>query len=195
MSDRLKKIKKNKALEEMKRTLAYSLSDADIRHILGQGTKIIEYCDLDKFSSMDDLLPGETDYVIILIESQDNSGHWCAITKRDKVISMMDSYGIKLQDELNFISRAVNRMLGNTKEELEKLIKSCPDDVEVIYNKTPLQHQSPSICTCGRWCAAYIQLFKLGYSLCEFLEIVQAQCEEYGVPPDVLVCKWVNLVR
>ena len=195
MSDRLKKIKKNKALEEMKKTLGYSLSDADIRHILGQDCRIVEYCDLDKFSSMDDLLPGETDYVIILIESQDNSGHWCAITKHNKVISMMDSYGIKLQDELNFISRAVNRMLGNTKEELEKLIKSCPDDVEVIYNKTPLQSQSPSICTCGRWCAAYIQLFKLGYSLCEFLEIVQAQCEEYGVPPDVLVCKWVNLVR
>ena len=195
MTDRLKKIKKNKALEEMKRTLAYSLSDADIRHILGQDCRIVEYCDLDKFSSMDDLLPGETDYVIILIESQDNSGHWCAITKQNKVISMMDSYGIKLQDELNFISRAVNRMLGNTKEELEKLIKSCPDDVEVIYNKTPLQHQSPSICTCGRWVASYIQLFKLGYSLCEFLEIVQAQCEEYGVPPDVLVCKWVNLVR
>jgi len=189
------KQKKNKAIEDMRKTLAYSLSDADIRHILGQDCKIVEYCDLDKFSSMDDLLPNDTDYVIILIESVSNSGHWCAITKRDKVISTFDSYGVKLQDELNFISRTMNRMLGNTKEELEKLIKSCADDVEVIYNKTPLQSQSPTVSTCGRWCCSYIQLFKLGYNLCEFLEIVQAQCEEHDVPPDILVTKWIPLVR
>lgn len=193
--DRLKKVRKSKEIEEMRKILAYSLSDADIRTILGQDCKIIEYCDLDKFSNMDDLLPNETDYVIILIESAENRGHWCAITKRDKVISMMDSYGVKLQDELNFISRTVNRMLGNTKEELEKLIKSCADDVEVIYNKTPLQSQSPDVASCGRWCASYIQLFKLGYSLEEFLEIVQAQCEEHDVPPDILVCKWIPLTR
>ena len=193
--DRLQKVRKNKALEEMRKTLSYSLSDADIRHILGQDCKIVEYCDLDKFSNMDDLLPNDTDYVIILIESQQNSGHWCAITKRDKVISMMDSYGVKLQDELNFVSRAMNRMLGNTKEELEKLIKSCADDVEVIYNKTPLQSQSQDVASCGRWCCSFIQLFKLGYNLPEFLEIVQAQCEEHNVPPDILVCKWIPLVR
>jgi hypothetical protein len=193
--DRLKKIHKNKALEEMRKTLSYSLSDADIRHILGQNCKIVEYCDLDKFSNMDDLLPGETDYVIILIESQQNSGHWTCITKRDKVISMMDSYGVKLQDELNFVSRAMNRVLGNTKQELENLIKSCADDVEVIYNKTPLQSQSPTVASCGRWCCAFIQLFKLGYSLEEFLEIVQAQCEEHDVPSDILVCKWIPLTR
>ena len=196
MSDRLKKIRKNKALEEMRKTLAYSLSDSDIRTILGQDCRFVEYGDLDKFSSMDDLLPNEGGYVIILIETTaENQGHWCCITKKNKVISMMDSYGVKLQDELNYISRAVNRMLGNTKKELEDLIKSVPDDYDVIYNKTPLQHESPSICTCGRWVAAYVQLFKLGYSLCEFLEIVEAQCKEYNIPPDVLVCRWVNIVR
>ena len=196
MSDRLKQIKKKKALAELEKTLGYSLSDADMRTILGQDCRFIEYGDLDKFASMDDLLPNEGDYVIILIESTaENTGHWCCITKGNKVISMMDSYGVKLQDELNYISRAMNRMLGNTKKELEDLIKSVPDDYEVIYNKTPLQHESPSICTCGRWCAAYIQLFKLGYSLCEFLEIVEAQCKEYNIPPDVLVCRWIPLTR
>lgn len=189
------KQKKNKEIENMKKILAYSLSDADIRTILGQDCKIVEYCDLDKYKSMDDLLPNDTDYVIILIESQQNSGHWCAITKRDKVISTFDSYGVKLQDELNFISRTMNRMLGNTKQELENLIKSCADDVEVIYNKTALQSQSPSVTSCGRWCCSFIQLFKLGYSLPEFLEIVNNQCEEHDVPPDVLVSKWIPLVR
>lgn len=193
--DRLKKVRKNKEIENMRKTLAYSLSDADLRTILGNDCKIVEYCDLNKFSNMDDLLPNDTDYVIILIESAENRGHWCAITKRDKVISTFDSYGVKLQDELSFIPRMMNRILGNTKQELENLIKSCADDVEVIYNKTPLQSQSPSVASCGRWCCSFIQLFKLGYSLEEFLEIVQAQCEEHDVPPDILVCKWIPLVR
>jgi hypothetical protein len=195
MCDRLKQIKKKRAVSELEKTLSYSLSDADLRHILGNDCRIVEYCDLNHFKSMDDLLPNDTDYVIVLIESENNKGHWCAITKRDKVISTFDSYGVKLQDELNFISRAMNRILGNTKEELENLIKSVPDDVEVIYNKTPLQAENPSVASCGRWCAAYIQLFKLGYTLQEFLEIVEAQCEEYNVPPDILVCKWIPLTR
>jgi len=193
--DRLKQIKKNRALESMKKTLEYSLSDSDIRHILGHDCKIVEYCDLDQFESMDDLLPNEKDYVIVLIESKQNSGHWCSITKSNKRITLMDSYGCKLEDELNFISKAMNRMLGNTKEELEKLIKSVPDDYEVIYNKTKLQEEKPDISTCGRYNCAWIQMFKMGYELEEFLRIIEEQCKSTGLPPDVLICKWIPLVK
>jgi len=195
MCDRLKKIKKNKALESLAQTLAYSLSDSDLKTILGHDCRFVEYGDLHNYT-MDTLLPNETDYVIILLETTgENQGHWMCITKLNKVISMMDSYGIKLQDELNYISRTLNRMLGNTKKEMEDLIQSAPDDCEVIYNKTPLQHQCSTVATCGRWCAAYVQMFKMGYSLCEFLEIVDAQCKEHNIPADVLVCKWISLVR
>ena len=195
MCDRLKQIKKKRAVSELEKTLSYSLSDADLRHILGNDCRIVEYNDLDKFSSMNDLLPNDGDYVIILIESKPSSGHWTSIARKNGIVTLVDSYGCKLTDELNYISRAMNRMLGNTKEELENLIKSVPDDHEVIYNKTRLQAENPSIATCGRWTAAWIQLFKLGYTLQEFLEIVEAQCEEYNVPPDVLVCKWIPLTR
>ena len=64
--DRLKKIRKNRALENMQRTLSYSLSDADIRHILGQGTKIIEFKDMDNFETIYDLLPNEKDFCVVL---------------------------------------------------------------------------------------------------------------------------------
>jgi hypothetical protein len=195
MTDRIKQIRKNKALEQMRKTLEYSLSDADLRHILGNDCRIIEYADLDHFKDMDDLLPNEEDYVIILIESKPSSGHWTSITKSKGVITLMDSYGSKLTDELDFISRTMNRMLGQTKQELENLIKSVPDDHEVIYNKTRLQAENPSISTCGRWTAAWIQMFKLGYTLQEFLDIVEAQCKEHNISPDILVCKWIPLTR
>jgi hypothetical protein len=193
--DRLKEIKKTKSLESMKKILEYSLSDSDIRHILGDNCKIVEYNDLDKFESMEDLLPNDTDYVVILIESAPSKGHWCSITKANKRITLFDSYGSKLEDELNFISKAMNRMLGNTKQELENLIKSVPDDYEVIYNKTKLQAEKPDISTCGRWNCAWLQMFKLGYDLEEFLRIVEEQCKSTGLPPDVLMCKWIPLVK
>jgi hypothetical protein len=190
--DRLKKIRKEKGVENMKKKLNYSLSDSDLRTILGQDCKIVEYKDLDQFRDMNDLLPNEKDYVIILIESQPNSGHWVSISKANGVITLMDSYGCKLEDELNFISKAINRMLGQTKGELEKLIDSV-DDCDVIYNKTRLQSEDPMISTCGRWSCAWIQMFKLGYTLEEFLNIVSEQCKTTGLAPDILVCKWVNL--
>lgn len=142
MSDRLKKIKKNKALEEMKRTLAYSLSDADIRHILGQGTKIIEFKDLDLFKTIYDLLPNEKDFAIVLVEQKDNSGHWQLLLRDGNRIEQHDSYGCTLESELNFVSQAVNRMLGQSKKEFHDLMKTVNDEDEIVYNKARL-HPDP----------------------------------------------------
>jgi hypothetical protein len=97
----------------------------------------------------------------------------------------------KIQDELNFISKAMNRMLGQTKGELDKLIDSVDDDHEVIYNKDRLQAENPDIATCGRWTAFVINMFKMGYGLPEILEVIKNQVKETGISPDILVCKWV----
>ena len=193
--DRLKEIKKNKAMESMKKTLEYSLSDSDIRHILGNNCKIVEYTDLSNFRNMEDLLPNDTDFVVILIESKQNSGHWTSIAKANKRITLFDSYGCKLEDELNFISKAMNRMLCQSKSEIQNLIDSVPNDYEVIYNKTKLQAEKPEIATCGRWTCGWIQMFKMGYDLEEFLRIVEEQCKSSGLPPDVIISKWIPLTK
>lgn len=196
MTDRLKTIRKNKGMESMKKTLNYSLSDADIRTILGHGAKIVEYKDLSNYEDMDDLLPNEKDYVIVLVESKPNSGHWCAITKGNGTITLFDSYGSKIQDELNFISKAMNRMLGQTKGELDRLIDSVPDHYEVVYNKDRLQAEKPDIATCGRWTSLFVTMFKdMNYDLHDFLEFIENQIKETGLPPDVLVCKYIPLTK
>ena len=41
-----------------------ALSDADIRAILGENTKIIKYSELSGYRDLDDLLPNFLDYVI-----------------------------------------------------------------------------------------------------------------------------------
>jgi hypothetical protein len=195
MSDRLKKIKKNKALEEMKRTLAYSLSDADIRHILGQGTKIIEFKDMDMFKTIYDLLPNEKDFTIVLVEQKDNSGHWVMLLRDGNRIEQFDSYGVTLETELNFVSQAMNRMLGQSKQEFHTLMKTIDDEDELVFNKARLQSEDPTIATCGRHCCLRALMHNLGYSLEEYLQFLDDHHEETGLPIDVIVSKFVPLTR
>ena len=195
MSDRLKKIKKNKALEEMKKTLGYSLSDADIRHILGQGTKIIEFKDMDMFKTIYDLLPNEKDFAIVLVEQKDNSGHWVMLLRDKNRIEQFDSYGVTLETELNFVSQAINRMLGQSKQEFHALMKTIDDEDELVFNKARLQSEDPTIATCGRHCCLRALMHNLGYSLEEYLQFLDDHHEETGLPIDVIVSKFVPLTR
>ena len=87
MVDRLKM----KHLDTMKEILNYSLSDSDIRSILGEDTKIIEYKNLDQYNSLHDLMPNDGDYCVILIESKPSSGHWTGMSLRDKTFTLFDS--------------------------------------------------------------------------------------------------------
>ena len=195
MSDRLKKVRKNKALEDMKRTLAYSLSDTDIRHILGQDTKIVEFKDMDNYESVYDLLPKEKDFVIILIEQKDNSGHWVLLLRDKNRIEQFDSYGCTLESELNFVSAAMNRMLGQSKKEFHDIMKTVDEEDEIVFNKARLQSEDPSIATCGRHVCLRALMHNLGYSLEEYLQFLDDHHEETGLPIDVIVCKFVNIVR
>ena len=47
-----------------------ALSDADLRTILGDDLKIIKYSELDNYSDLDELLPNELDYCIVLYEEK-----------------------------------------------------------------------------------------------------------------------------
>jgi hypothetical protein len=193
--DRLKKINRNRAMENMKKTLAYSLSDADIRHILGQGTKIIEFKDMDNFETIYDLLPNEKDFCVVLCEMKDNSGHWQLLLRDGNRIEQHDSYGCTLESELNFVTAAMNKMLGQSKKEFHDLMKTVNEEDEIVYNKARLQAEDPSIATCGRHCCLRALMHNLGYSLEEYLQFLEDQREETGLPIDVIVSKFVPLTR
>jgi hypothetical protein len=195
MSDRLKKIRKNKTIENMQRTLAYSLSDADIRHILGQGTKIIEFKDMDTFANIYDLLPNEKDFAIVLVEQKDNNGHWVMLLRDGNRIEQFDSYGCTLESELNFVTAAMNKMLGQSKKEFHDLMKTIDDEDELVFNKSRLQAEDPNIATCGRHCCLRAMMHNIGYSLEEYLQFLDDHHEESGLPIDVIVSKFVPLTR
>ena len=66
---------------EIRRLNRKPLSDADLRRILGNDTKILKYAELASVPALTQLLPKSTDYCIILYESEMNSGHWVALLR------------------------------------------------------------------------------------------------------------------
>ena len=57
---------------EIRRLNRKPLSDADLRRILGNDTKILKYAELASVPALTHLLPKPTDYCIILYESELN---------------------------------------------------------------------------------------------------------------------------
>ena len=70
-------------MSDIERIIKKPLSDADLKHILGDDLKIVKYRDLSKEASLESLLPKATDYCIILIEEEQDSGHWVALMRYD----------------------------------------------------------------------------------------------------------------
>jgi hypothetical protein len=147
------------------------------------------------FKTIYDLLPNEKDFAIVLVEQKDNSGHWVMLLRDGNRIEQFDSYGVTLETELNFVSQAMNRMLGQSKQEFHTLMKTIDDEDELVFNKSRLQSEDPTIATCGRHCCLRALMHNLGYSLEEYLQFLDDHHEETGLPIDVIVCKFVPLTR
>ena len=87
------------------RLINKALSDEDIQRILGGDAKIIKYAELGQLNDIDQLLPNEKDYCIILYEDRPNRGHWTALLKYNNLYEHFDSYGVKPDSELKWIVR------------------------------------------------------------------------------------------
>ena len=74
------------------RLINKALSDSDIQKVLGGDAKIIEHAKLGNLYDIDQLLPDEKDYCIILYEDRPNRGHWTALSKYSGLYEHFDSY-------------------------------------------------------------------------------------------------------
>ena len=178
-------------MEALKDKELEPLSDEDIRHILGKDTKILKYSELAKYSSIDDLLPKHTDYCIVLYELEENSGHWTAILKYDSYVEWFDPYGIKYDNELDWISNNVKHKLHEEKPLLGKLFNES--DLKVVYNKTKFQSMKKEISTCGDHCVHRIYRLKHNdFDLEAYTSYMNHIKDEYGLTYDDIVAEFVS---
>lgn len=183
-------MKKKQLIDHYKKKLQYFITDDDIKRWLGpeSESKIIKYSDLANYNSLEDLLPNETDYKIILVESEVNSGHWTCIMRKGNKYETFDSYGGIIDHELNYIPNSTKQYLGEDKKYLGGLLKGH----KIIYNKKKLQAENDNICTCGRWTIARILSFLMGWKLKDFQDKLKEVSEETGKPFDIIVTDWIN---
>jgi hypothetical protein len=187
--EKLKELKQEEAYNKMKTKLATMISDKDYNtYFTDASQKLLKYSQLENINDINELLPEEKDYRIILTENKQNSGHWCAITRINDVYTWFDSYGEKPDGELKYISAIMNKVLGQDKKHLSRILKTIREPNQIFYNETKYQKLKDGINTCGRWCICFLLLHHIGYDLEEFKEFIQLNCKKYNMPPDILIC-------
>ncbi|NBP02737.1 MAG: hypothetical protein EBU90_21975 [Proteobacteria bacterium] len=182
---------KERALQHYKSELEKMFSDSDFSRYFGDG-KVIKYSDLADYNNINELLPNNKDFRIILVESSVNQGHWVCIMKYNNVIEYFNSYGTKPEYDFKFIPTFVKHLLGQGGNLLTKLIKTKSGNQKVYYNKKKFQVINDSVNTCGRWVTARILAMLIGWELDDFINKVEDKMEETGKPSDILVCDWIK---
>ena len=114
-----------------------ALSDSDIRRILGHDTKVIKYSELSHYDDLNQLLPKDTDYCIILYEDHVDHGHWVGL--------YFDSYGDKADKELEWVNVKMRMKLLGKEPYLSNLLKQ----EKYIYNTVKYQQTDIGLNTCG----------------------------------------------
>jgi hypothetical protein len=171
-----------------------NITDGDIRRYFGDGveSKILKYSELADYATIDDLLPKERDFRIILIEDSYNKGHWCCILKYDKTIEWFNPYGVRPDAQKNMLGKMRNRLLGQEEDYLTKLMKASKG-YKLIYNKARLQKLKNGINTCGRWIILRIICMKdMMMTLSQFIKMIDETKKASGLPADALAAIWIG---
>jgi hypothetical protein len=124
---------------------------------------IIKYSDLSEYGELNGAF-GDKRFIIILIESNINSGHWvCLYRKSTNDYVYFNSYGKKYDSDLDFISKMKNKILGNDVNTIKKLMDS---DDSIVWNHVKYQGNKSQVC--GRYCIDFVRQMEAGLSLKEY---------------------------
>jgi hypothetical protein len=185
--------------DETEYIIDHPMGDDDIRYYL-PNAKIIKYNELEKYNSIDELLPKQKDFVFILYEDSPNKGHWTATTKHTTkdnkiVISYFDSYGGKVDNPLNWMPKSVNIKLHQDKKLLSKLFNKCP----YLVNYNPIKYQSENkdhdINSCGRHATFFVKnLMDCDRDLEQYYKLMYSIKKESGNSYDEIVAQLIDKI-
>lgn len=132
------------------------ISDSEIRDYLPDA-KIITYNELSKYKSIEELLPKEKDFVIILYQWKKNYGHWTCVLRYESTIEFYDPLGNNDKTILGWAPYHVRHMLGEDEDYLTELLDKAKSRFKIVVNKMKLQNDKAN--TCGRHVIARIIAF------------------------------------
>ena len=131
------------------------LSDEDVLRITDGKCKVMLYSDLEQYDDIDSVLR-PYGAVVILYQLEQNVGHWVTVIKHgSKHIEVFDSFGMSIDQELQFSQYNLRRHNGMQVPHLSHLLDNSP--YTISYNDTQLQQFKHHVNTCGRWCALRVR--------------------------------------
>ena len=149
-------------------------------------TRFKSYKDLFKYGNspipmIDDGLPFDDRFCIILYLTGEKTGHWTCLANNRYGINFLDSYGDVIDDQLKHVDQNI---IGQNKKYLIDLLAKSKKTI--YYNDLQLQRLNENIATCGRYCALY---FKYNYmNVDDFIKKLLIKAKEYNISPDLTVC-------
>ena len=172
--------------QKLDKVINTPLTDETIRNHLGKNAKIIKFSEFKNYNTIDDLLHGEKDYAIILIEQRLNSGHWCSLTKNFNKINWFDPYGYTPSNDLSWNDKSTNIELDQNPRYLLDLLDTSP--YPVLYNDVKYQRDGDHINDCGRHSIFFI-VNNVDYdrSLSEYYDFMKYLKETYKLTYDQIV--------
>ena len=147
------------------------LSETDILKKLNGRTYIYKYNELVNFKSIDEML-GSYGNCVILLESEENFGHWVCVKRTGSTISFLDSYGKFPDKQKQYINKEFLVDSGQQYNQLCQLLFEASFKYTIEFSERPLQDiRKPEIATCGHWCCVFILS---GVTVDEFYEFIDS---------------------
>ena len=169
----------------------YSLSDSDIRKILGRRCRIIKYNELSKYSDLTQLLPKEKDYVVILIEDSPDHGHWVSLSKFKNRYQWFDAYGNRIDADLRWTSMKMRKSLHEDIPYLTRLLDAS--ELDCIYNNIKYPEMDSDINTCGDHVCHYLyRMINDNMDLQDYYNFMKDLKRKTGYNYDELVSIWAK---
>lgn len=172
----------------IKNIQAYSLSDADIKSYLPDA-KIILYSDLINYISIEQLLPFNGDYLILLYQDSKHTGHWTCILRYKNTFEFFDPYGKYPDTQLKWVDNEIREELGIIDKFITNLFSNT--NLKVVYNTAPYQRNGDEINTCGRH--VIYRLINKNLSLKDYHKLIKKETKDNDCNYDCVVSNEINI--
>jgi hypothetical protein len=175
--------------------IAYFVTGADLTAYF-PNSKIVKFSDLEKYSTIYDLLPATLDFCFILVETTGiGEGHWQMVLRNGHNFEFFDSYADEPTTILNFVPKYLNKLLGNDyNKDMGHILKSIKKGDKLTINKFPYQSNTDDVNTCGKWILIRLMSFlEKNWTNKELAKFIKQKSKETGLKYDEVVCTLIQI--
>ena len=166
-----------------------SISDTELKYYLPD-CNIKTYPELRNIKDIEELLPNNGSFFILLYLDTENSGHWTTLKRFNNDIQYFCSYGTYPDKQMNWYGKELREELGESELYLTKLLNKT--GLNVNYNDIDYQNKDNlDIVTCGRHCINFIKSKK---DLKQYFKMMSKLKKDSGKDYDELVSDKIDVI-